>query len=87
MYNVLLGLHNLLRWVILLLLVLNIVRHLAAINREFAATDKKLGLILMIFAHTQLLLGLFEWFAGAWGLQSFINNGVAYRAGAGLGKG
>ena len=76
MYTFLLALHNLLRWVILLLLLVNIIRHFAAINRPFAAIDKKLGLWLMIAAHIQLLTGLYEWFAGAWGLKSFVNNGV-----------
>ncbi|HEX5150810.1 MAG TPA: hypothetical protein VFW07_05150 [Parafilimonas sp.] len=76
MYTFLLGLHNLLRWVILLLLIINIIRHFAAINQPFAAIDKKLGLWLMIAAHIQLLVGLYEWFAGAWGLQNFINNGA-----------
>ena len=76
MYNFLLGLHNLLRWIILLLLVLNLVRHFAAINRPFADIDKKLGLWLMIFAHIQLLIGLYQWFAGAWGFQNFKNNGA-----------
>jgi hypothetical protein len=78
MYNFLLALHNLLRWIILLVLIINIVRHFAAINSPFTTTDKKLGLILMIFAHTQLVIGLFEWFAGAWGIKSFINNGAAH---------
>jgi L-asparagine transporter-like permease len=77
MYNFLLGVHNLLRWIILLLLLLNLVRHFAAINRPFASIDKKLGLWLMIFAHIQLVIGLYQWFAGAWGLQNFENNGAA----------
>ncbi len=77
MYTFFLGLHNLLRWIILLLLVVNLVRHFAAINRPFAIIDKKLGLWLMIFAHIQLLIGLYEWFAGAWGLQNIRNNGMA----------
>src|SRR4029077_12312592 len=77
MYNFLLGVHNLLRWVILLLLILNLLRHFAAINRPFNNTDKKLGLWLMIFAHIQLVIGLYQWFAGAWGFQNFKNNGAA----------
>lgn len=77
MYNFLLGLHNLLRWIILLLLVANLLRHFIAMNKPFAETDKKLGLVLMIFAHIQLLIGLYEWLAGSWGLQNFINNGSA----------
>ena len=77
MYNVLLSLHNLLRWVILILLVLNLIRHFAAINRPFNGTDKKLGLWLMITAHITLLVGLYQWFAGALGLQNIMNNGMS----------
>ena len=77
MYNFLLGLHNLLRWIILLLLIVNLIRHLTTINRPFNGIDKTLGLWLMIFAHIQLVVGLYEWFAGAWGFQNFKNNGIA----------
>ena len=77
MYNFFLGLHNLLRWVILLLLVLNLLRHFVAINHPFNGVDKKLGLWLMIFAHMQLLIGLYQWFAGAYGFQNIRNNGMA----------
>jgi hypothetical protein len=77
MYTFLLGVHNLLRWIILLLLIVNLIRHFYAINKPFGTTDKKLGLWLMIFAHIQLLTGLYQWFAGGLGLQSFLNNGGA----------
>lgn len=77
MYNFLLGLHNLLRWIILLLLLLNLLRHFVAVNHPFNDVDKKLGLWLMISAHIQLLIGLYQWFAGAWGFQNFKNNGAA----------
>jgi hypothetical protein len=77
MYQGLLHLHNLLRWIILILLVINIVRHFSASNQPFTATDKKLGLSLMIAAHTTLLLGLFQWFTGTWGLVNIQNIGMA----------
>jgi hypothetical protein len=77
MYNFILGLHNLLRWVIIVLLVINIIRHFAAIQKPFTTIDKKLGLWLMIAAHIQLVIGLFEWFVGAYGLHGFINNGAS----------
>jgi len=76
MNTFLLGLHNLLRWIILLLLIINLVRHFAAINQPFGVTDKKLGLWLMISAHTQLVIGLVLWFAGPWGFQNLKNNGM-----------
>lgn len=77
MYTGLLHLHNLLRWIILILLVVNIVRHFTAANNPFTATDKKLGLFLMIAAHTTLLLGIYQWFAGSWGFQNIQSLGMA----------
>src|SRR5215472_7099976 len=77
MYTFIVGVHNLLRWVILLLLFLNLVRHFAAINKPFNGIDKKLGLWLMISAHIQLLVGLYQWFAGPWGFQNFKANGAS----------
>jgi hypothetical protein len=77
MYNFLLSLHNLLRWIILFLLVINLIRHFAAINRPFNGIDKKLGLWLMITAHITLLIGLYQWFVGGLGLQNITNKGMA----------
>lgn len=76
MYNILLSLHNFLRWIILLLLIINIVRHVTYVNKPFTTADKKLGLWLMTFAHIQLLIGLYQWFAGAWGFQNIKNSGM-----------
>ena len=67
MYTGLLHLHNVLRWVILILLLLNIFRHFSAGNKPFTAGDKKLGLWLMIAAHITLLIGLYQWIFGRFG--------------------
>src|SRR5262245_56849339 len=66
MYNGLLHLHNLLRWVILLLLVIAIVRAFVGMsaNKPFTNGDKRIGLFLMISAHINLLIGLYQWLAG-----------------------
>jgi L-asparagine transporter-like permease len=77
MYDVLLSLHSILRWVILLLLVLNLIRHFIAINRSFNGIDKQLGLWVLIAAHVTLLIGLYQWFAGALGFQNIMDNGMA----------
>lgn len=63
----LLHLHSFLRWVILILLVVNIVRHLSASNKPYTAGDKKLGLFLMISAHITLLIGLYQVIFGRFG--------------------
>lgn len=78
MYNGLLHLHNLLRWVILILLLVALFRHLAGMNnkRRVSAGDQKVDLFLMIAAHTTLLLGLYQWVAGPWGLKLISANGM-----------
>lgn len=77
MYNGLVHLHNILRWVILILLVIAIIRHFAGMTgrKTFSAGDRKTALFLMIAAHIQLLLGLYQWFAGPWGYQLIKNAG------------
>ncbi len=77
MYTGLLHLHNLLRWVILVLLIIALFRHLAGMNnkRPVSAGDKKIDLFLMISAHITLLIGLYQWIAGPWGLKLIQNLG------------
>lgn len=72
MYEGLLHLHNLLRWVILILLLIAIYRSYTGMtsNRVYDKTDKKIGLFLMIAAHTTLLVGLYQWVVGPWGLKN-----------------
>lgn len=60
----------------MLLLIINLIRHLSAINKPFNTADKKLGLWLMIAAHITLIIGLYQWFAGAWGFKSIEVNGM-----------
>jgi hypothetical protein len=77
MYTVLLTLHSILRWVILLLSVVAIVRSYAGMTggKPYGAADKKVGLFLMISAHTTLLIGLYLYFFGPWGLATIRNLG------------
>jgi len=70
MYNGLLHLHSILRWVIILLLLITI----------FQAFAKKPGLgktslWLMITAHTTLILGFYQWFTGTLGLKAIQDAG------------
>lgn len=64
MYNGLLHLHNLLRWIILVLLLLSLVY-------AFTKNEKirKTSLFLLISAHITLILGLFQWLNGNLGLK------------------
>jgi hypothetical protein len=67
----LLPIHNLLRWVLLILLVIAIINAFSGMNsnRPFTKSDKTIGLFLMISAHLNLLIGLYLWFAGNSGLN------------------
>ena len=70
MYNVLLFAHNLFRWIIILFLLINIVRHFINAKKSWAKTDNSLALILMISAHITLLIGIYQWVVGPWGLKN-----------------
>ena len=76
MYTGLVHLHNLMRWIILVLLLLNIFRHYTAAAQPFGNRDKKLGLWLMIAAHITLLLGLYQYFAGDFGFKLIKEYGM-----------
>ena len=70
MYNGLLHLHSVLRWVILILLLAAIYKSISDKKGAFTATHVKLGLVLMIVADLTLLVGLYQWFTGPLGLKN-----------------
>lgn len=72
MYNGLLHLHNVLRWVILLLLLITIFQ--AFIKSKGIS---KTSLWLMIAAHTTLILGFYQWYAGKLGLKLIQDAGFS----------
>jgi hypothetical protein len=77
MYTALLSLHSWLRWLILVLELVMIYKSFMGMTggRPFTTGDRKAGLFLMIAAHTQLLVGLYLYFAGPWGLANIQNLG------------
>lgn len=70
MYNGLVHLHNLLRWIILILLLISLV---SAFTKN--ARIQKTSLWLLIIAHSTLVLGIFQWLNGNWGLKLIQTNG------------
>ena len=77
MFNGMLHLHSVLRWVILILLLVALYKNFADRSKPFTPGHKKLGLYLMICADILLLVGLYQWFAGNWGLKSIQANGFS----------
>jgi len=63
-------LHNFLRWVILVLLVLSIAKSYTGWKgkKVFSPADGKVWLFTMIAAHVTLILGLYQWLAGRYGM-------------------
>lgn len=63
-------LHNFLRWVILVLLILSIVKSYTGWQQKklFGAGDRKIWLFTLIAAHITLLVGLYQWLFGRYGL-------------------
>lgn len=63
-------LHNLLRWVILILLILSIIKSYSGWQNKktFSAGDKKIWLFTLIASHLTLLLGLIQVFFGRFGI-------------------
>ncbi len=64
MYNGLLHAHSGLRWLVLLFLILAIVNAATKMNgqKAYGASDKRVGLLALIFTHVQLILGLVLYF-------------------------
>jgi uncharacterized membrane protein (UPF0182 family) len=62
--------HNLLRWIILILLLVSVVKSYMGwkSGKAFSAGDRKIWLFTMIAAHVTLLIGLYQWLAGRYGL-------------------
>ncbi|MFI5152769.1 MAG: hypothetical protein ACHQET_05505 [Chitinophagales bacterium] len=72
MQNAIVHLHNLFRWVILVMLIFSIVRSYSGwkSKKAFAPEDAKIWLFTLISAHTTLLLGLYLVFFGRYGIIS-----------------
>ncbi|HVM89314.1 MAG TPA: hypothetical protein VMT76_14085 [Puia sp.] len=70
MDKVLLTLHNVLRWVILILLVLSIIKSFSGwkSKKAFSNGDKKIWLFTLISAHITLLIGLYQLCVGRYGI-------------------
>ena len=77
MYTDLLDLHSVLRWVILVLALVAIFKSYSGMTagKVFSAGDRKVGLFLMIAAHTTLVVGFYLWLAGPYGLANIRNLG------------
>jgi hypothetical protein len=72
-------LHSILRWIILLLCLVVLVRSFMGMQQknQFLPLDNKLSLYLLIACHTMLILGILQYFLGANGFHLFSTNPVS----------
>lgn len=72
-------LHNLLRWVVLILAVAAVIKSYSGMSgkKAFTPGDKKISLFFMIAMDIQLLIGLVLYFTGAWGIKNIQNMGMS----------
>jgi hypothetical protein len=70
MYNGLLHLHSVLRWIILILLLAAFFKNFIGRKGAYTDTHRKLGMFLMICADIMLLVGIYQWVTGPWGLKN-----------------
>lgn len=72
-------LHNVLRWVLLLLLLASVIRSYTGWQgrKSFTAGAGKLWLFTMIFAHINLLVGLYLVIAGRFGIINGLPEGIS----------
>jgi hypothetical protein len=68
MYNGLLHLHNLMRWVVLIFALITIIRSLSGLSgrKPFAAGDKRAGMLYMISIDIQALIGILLYITQKW---------------------
>lgn len=75
-----LHLHNLLRWVILILLLLSIAKAYSGWKqgKAFSPGDRKIWLFTLIASHVMLVIGVYQWLAGRYGmLKTSLPEGVS----------
>jgi hypothetical protein len=76
-YNGTLGLHSLLRWGIIILLLVNISRNFLEDDKTYTKSDRSWNLRLVIITHLNLLIGLYQYFFGPRGIELVRTYGMA----------
>lgn len=75
LYQALLHIHSVGRWIVMLLLIIAIFNSMVAGDRPFIKSDNRTGLLLTIFADLMFLIGAALWYFGPKGYQLIQNSG------------
>ena len=76
-YNGILGLHSLLRWAIIILLLINISRSILNKKRPYSKQDRNWNFRLIVITHINFLIGLYQYFFGAKGYELIKTRGMS----------
>ncbi|HUQ96190.1 MAG TPA: hypothetical protein VM010_00890 [Chitinophagaceae bacterium] len=76
MYESLVQVHSIGRWIVLVLLLLAIFKSATAGRRPYVRSDNTIGILLTSFNDLMLLIGIYLWFAGPWGYKLIQNSGM-----------
>jgi hypothetical protein len=77
LYNFLVHLHSVGRWIVLFLLLIAIFNSLVAGQRPFIKSDARTGTLLVIFTDLMLLIGIALWFFGSRGYTVLKGSGMS----------
>ena len=77
-YSGILGLHSLLRWAIIILLLINICNCICNKKRPYSSKDRSWNLRLVIITHINILVGLYQYFFGGKGFFYITEYGMGY---------
>jgi hypothetical protein len=81
MYAFILALHNIIRWIVLILGLLATGRAISGWSgkKQWSDIDRKIGLFFTSSVDSQLLLGILLYFVFSnWGLNAILNNGMTF---------
>ena len=78
MYEILVQLHSIGRWIVLALLLTALIKSASGLanNKPYQKGDNTVGLLLTIFSDVMLLIGLYLWFVGPWGYAQISTSGM-----------
>lgn len=81
MYEFVVAVHNIMRWVVVILGVVAVVRSLLGWfgKKEWTNTERKIGIFFTSSVDIQLLLGILLYFVfSSWGLKAILNEGMSF---------
>ena len=81
MYEFIVAVHNILRWVVVILGIVAVVRSFWGWfgRKEWTSTERKIGMFFTTSVDIQLLIGILLYFVfSSWGLRAILDQGMSF---------